>query len=173
MAVRLDRGELRLEGKDPLLEEPAVVERLQSAQAMDEASEQRRIDQAALGLAVEMDEFTPAAAQVAQRPGEGYVISVSRSATYPPRSGPKLSLYRAVGVEINRSRRIDGDSPWRIAKLYLPPGQMYFGSREAHGLTYTSCQESGKFRRLHRDLAARMGTDEATIRRVLGQRASR
>ena len=44
-----------------------------------------------------------------------------------------------------------------MAKLYLPPGGRYFGSREAYGLTYTSCQESGKFDGLFRQLAADMG----------------
>ena len=40
--------------------------------------------------------------------------------------------------------RRDGGPPRRVAKLYLPSGSKYFGSREAYGLTYTSCQESGK-----------------------------
>ena len=39
--------------------------------------------------------------------------------------------------------RRDGGPPRRVAKLYLPSGSKYFGSREAYGLTYTSCQESG------------------------------
>jgi hypothetical protein len=55
----------------------------------------------------------------------------------------------------------------RSAKLYLPSGGKYFGSREGYGLTYTSCQESGKFRGLYRALAAEMGTDEASIRTAL------
>src|SRR3954469_12886501 len=42
--------------------------------------------------------------------------------------------------------RNDGGRPRRVAKLYLPSGGKYFGSREGHGLTYTSCQESGKGR---------------------------
>ena len=63
--------------------------------------------------------------------------------------------------------RKNGDPPRRVAKLYLPPGGRYFGSREAYGLTYTSCQESGKFTGLYRRLAADMGTDEATVRRPL------
>ena len=50
----------------------------------------------------------------------------------------------------------------RVANLYLPPGGRYFGSREAYGLSYTSCQESGKFG-LYRRLASDIGTDEATI----------
>ena len=44
--------------------------------------------------------------------------------------------------------RRDGGPPRRVAKLYLPSGSKYFGSREAYGLTYTSCQESGKSRGL-------------------------
>jgi hypothetical protein len=35
----------------------------------------------------------------------------------------------------------------RVAKLYLPPDAKQFGSREAHGLTYRSCQRSGWRRR--------------------------
>jgi hypothetical protein len=37
--------------------------------------------------------------------------------------------------------RKDGGPPRRAAKLYLPPGGRYFGSRDAYGLTYRSCQE--------------------------------
>jgi hypothetical protein len=61
----------------------------------------------------------------------------------------------------------DGGPPRRVAKLYLPPGGRHFGSREAYGLTYTSCQESGKFDGLYRRLAAHMGTDAASIRLAL------
>ena len=63
--------------------------------------------------------------------------------------------------------RRDGGPPRRVAKLYLPPGGKYFGSREAYGLTYTSCQESGRFNRLFRDLAADTGLDEASVRAAL------
>ena len=62
--------------------------------------------------------------------------------------------------------RNDG-GPRRVAKLYLPPGGRYFGSRQAYELTYTSCQESGKYDGLYRRLAANMGTDEASIRLAL------
>src|SRR3954447_26904390 len=68
--------------------------------------------------------------------------------------------------------RRDGGPPRRAAKLYLPPGGRYFGSRIGYGLTYASCQESGQFRGLHRHLAAELGTDEATVRRALGRRGS-
>jgi hypothetical protein len=61
--------------------------------------------------------------------------------------------------------RADGGPPRRVAKLYLPPGQIYFGSREAHQLTYTSCQESHD--RLLRRIAAELSTNEAAIRRAL------
>ena len=32
--------------------------------------------------------------------------------------------------------RDDGGSPRRVSKLYLPPGERYFGSREGYALTY-------------------------------------
>jgi hypothetical protein len=32
----------------------------------------------------------------------------------------------------------------RVAKLYLPPAERYFGCRHCHRLTYTSCQEHDK-----------------------------
>ena len=54
-----------------------------------------------------------------------------------------------------------------MAKLYLPSGGKYFGSREGYRLTYTSCQESGKNRGLYRHLAFEIGTDEKTISRLL------
>ena len=63
--------------------------------------------------------------------------------------------------------RRDGGPARRVAKLYLPPGGRYFGSRAGHGLTYTSCRESGQFRALFRHLAAELGTDEATVRSAL------
>ena len=63
--------------------------------------------------------------------------------------------------------RKDGGPPRRVAKLYLPPGGKYFGSRQTHGLAYTSCQESGKYDGLYRRLAADMGMDVASIKRGL------
>ncbi len=66
--------------------------------------------------------------------------------------------------------RRDGGPPRRVAKLYLPPGGRYFGSRGGYGLTYTSCQESGKFRGLFRHLATDLGMDEAEVRAALNNR---
>ena len=63
--------------------------------------------------------------------------------------------------------RNDGGPPRRVAKLYLPSGGKYFGSRKGYGLTYASCQESGKNGRLWRDLSAEIGIDEKTIRRLM------
>ncbi len=68
--------------------------------------------------------------------------------------------------------RRDGGPPRRVAKLYLPPGGKYFGSREGYGLTYTSCQESGKFNRLYASLGAEMGMDAKTIRWLLNDKAA-
>jgi hypothetical protein len=53
--------------------------------------------------------------------------------------------------------RRDGGPPRRCAKLYLPPGGRYFASRVGHGLTYTSCQESGKSSALFGRIARDMG----------------
>jgi hypothetical protein len=59
-----------------------------------------------------------------------------------------------------------------VAKLYLPSGAKYFGSREGYGLTYTSCQESGKSRGLYRLLASEMGTEKKTISWLLKGKAT-
>jgi hypothetical protein len=66
--------------------------------------------------------------------------------------------------------RSDGGPQRRVAKLYLPPGGRYFGSRERYGLTYTSCQESRKFDKLYATIAANLGTDARTIREALRRR---
>ena len=68
--------------------------------------------------------------------------------------------------------RNDGGPPHRVAKLYLPSGAKYFGSREGYGLTYTSCQESGKNGSLWRALGAEIGIDEKTIRRLMKDKAA-
>ena len=65
--------------------------------------------------------------------------------------------------------RKDGLPASRVAKLYLPPGGRYFGSRLGYGLTYTSCQQSRRFSGLYRMLAEELGTDEASIRLALKQ----
>jgi hypothetical protein len=68
--------------------------------------------------------------------------------------------------------RNDGGPPRRVAKLYLPSGGKYFGSREGYGLTYMSCQESGKNRGLNRLLASELDMDEKTISRLLKDKAA-
>ena len=69
--------------------------------------------------------------------------------------------------------RKDNGAPRRAAKLHLPPGARYFGSREAYGLTYTSCRESGRFRALHNLLAADLDMDPASVRAALRRRGFR
>lgn len=61
------------------------------------------------------------------------------------------------------------DPPLRVAKLYLPPGQKYFGSRVAHGLTYRSCQESKQFSGLLRRLAREGGLDDELLREFMAE----
>jgi hypothetical protein len=60
-----------------------------------------------------------------------------------------------------------GGPPRRVAKLYLPPSGKCFGSRQGFWLTYTSCQESGKYDGLFRRLGADMGMDAALVRNAL------
>jgi hypothetical protein len=64
----------------------------------------------------------------------------------------------------------------RVGKLYLPPGQLYYGCRHCHQLTYTSCQESRKHDALWRHIAANTGEDYKTVRHFfngLGRRNKR
>lgn len=65
----------------------------------------------------------------------------------------------------------------RVAKLYLPPGCQYFGCRECHNLTYSSCRESGQPNFIHRRVAEDLNQTPLDIfrsdRRVLQQRAER
>jgi hypothetical protein len=56
----------------------------------------------------------------------------------------------------------------RVGKLYLPPGAIHFASRQAHDLTYTSCQQSGQSNRFWRGLARDLGRDEAELRAIFG-----
>ena len=60
-------------------------------------------------------------------------------------------------------------------KLYLPPGGLYFGCRECYGLTYTSVQESHKFDRLFKDLAAEVGRGmtPAEVKRLMTAREAK
>jgi hypothetical protein len=57
----------------------------------------------------------------------------------------------------------------RVGKLYLPPGRIQFASRQAHDLTYTSCQQSGQSNRFWRSLARTLGRDEAELRAIFGE----
>jgi hypothetical protein len=57
----------------------------------------------------------------------------------------------------------------RVGKLYLPPAGRYFGCRVCHGLTYQSCQESGKYDSLYREIAADLGWDPAVVRRAMNR----
>ena len=43
----------------------------------------------------------------------------------------------------------------RVGKLYLPAGATHFVGRQAHDLTYTSCQKSGRDKRFWRKIPTR------------------
>jgi hypothetical protein len=58
----------------------------------------------------------------------------------------------------------------RAAKLYLPPDATQFASRQAHGLTYRSCQSSFRLLRARRQterLAPQMAQNEAKFDALL------
>ena len=61
----------------------------------------------------------------------------------------------------------DGRTGRRVAKLHLPPGERYFASRRAHGLTYRSCRESGQFRAISGRLAKQLQMDPVMLSRAM------
>ena len=54
----------------------------------------------------------------------------------------------------------------RSSKLYLPQGQLYFGCRSCHDLTYESCQKSHKYDNLDEQLQ-NIDTDSLTVTQAL------
>lgn len=58
----------------------------------------------------------------------------------------------------------------RVGKLYLPSGTRYFGCRHCHDLSYTSCQESHRYDRLFKSLAADTGVDERLVKAMFARR---
>jgi hypothetical protein len=58
----------------------------------------------------------------------------------------------------------------RVGKLYLPPGERYFGCRHCYDLTYTSCQESHRYDRLFTRLADDTGIDARLVRAMFARR---
>jgi hypothetical protein len=46
----------------------------------------------------------------------------------------------------------------RVGKLYFPAGATHFAGRQAHDLTYTSCQESGRDKRFWQKIAKLLET---------------
>ena len=58
----------------------------------------------------------------------------------------------------------------RCGKLYNPPGSVWFACRLCFKLTYTSCQESHKWDRLYKELAAGMDWDWRQVKHGLENR---
>ena len=102
--------------------------------------------------------------------------------TMTRRDGQKLRL--DYQVELTTSRPNFGGLRWwficplvingrackrRVGKLHLPPGARYFGCRDCHQLTYTSCQESRKWDGLARLLARDQGWEFADAKRIMRQ----
>ena len=57
----------------------------------------------------------------------------------------------------------------RAGKLYLPPGERYFGCRHCHDLTYASSQRSHRWDRFAAVLARATGLEPTSFRRALSQ----
>jgi hypothetical protein len=55
----------------------------------------------------------------------------------------------------------------RTTKLHMPPGSNRFGCRQAYGLSYRSCQESGCHLGFYRMMAAKTGLSLNEIRKEL------
>ena len=54
-----------------------------------------------------------------------------------------------------------------VSKLYLPAGAVQFASRQAHNLTYRSCQESGQFQRRCKWIAKILRRQEAEVQAAI------
>ncbi|MDQ4078077.1 MAG: hypothetical protein M3220_17740 [Chloroflexota bacterium] len=58
----------------------------------------------------------------------------------------------------------------RVQKLYLPPGEVYYGCRHCYSLTYTSSQDSHRDDRFWKFLARDTGWDWRTVRNVMDRK---
>jgi len=100
------------------------------------------------------------------------------------RGGEKQAVSMRIGLQSTRLHF--GGSRWwftcplvvdgktcmrRVGKLYLPPGEVYFGCRHCHDLTYTSCQDSHKYDRLYASLARDVGCSAETVRTLFRNRS--
>jgi hypothetical protein len=89
-----------------------------------------------------------------------------------PEHGCLWLWYNADGVENNVAISListtlhSGGRRWwficpvmgtRVGKLYFPAGGTHFAGRQAHGLTYTSCQKSGRDKRFWLKMAKLLG----------------
>jgi hypothetical protein len=57
----------------------------------------------------------------------------------------------------------------RVGMLYLPPSASYYGCRNCHELTYTSCQRSHEYDSLWRRIAKDTGRDFRAVKRGIEQ----
>ncbi len=100
------------------------------------------------------------------------------------RSGRQEPEYAAYEVQLTTTPQRFGGVRWwflcpllvfgrpcdrRVGKLYLPGDGRYFGCRQCHELTYTSCQESHKYDRLYRDMARSTGEDFEKVKRLMNR----
>jgi len=101
--------------------------------------------------------------------GEGGTLLLSYTKTL---GGEKHSIQDMVCLETTPAY-FGGERYWfkcprcdkRRGKLHLPGGALHFLCRECHTLTYTSSNESGKYGRLFRLIAADSGMSPKGLRR--------
>ena len=89
--------------------------------------------------------------------GEGCIQRVPLVTTRPHFGGIRWWFLCPVALK--------GGTRLPVAKLYRPLGGREFGSRQALGLTYGSCQDSGKWRSFYHQIATATGCDHASVRR--------
>ncbi len=96
---------------------------------------------ASIGFSVAWEELAPIVTLRYRWKGIDLDDSIRLEATYPTGGGVRwwfiCPLTVAVGVQCNR----------RVGKLFMPPGERWFGCRHCFNLTYESTRRSGMMKR--------------------------
>ena len=109
----------------------------------------RRTDAASIGLSYQ--------ARIGQQ-----VMTMIHLTTTPPNYGGVRWWFQCPVKDLSGRR-----CGRRVGKLYLPPGEAYFGCRGCHGLTYQSRQEHRCGLGLLGAIAARTGQEVEAVRRTM------
>lgn len=90
------------------------------------------------------------------------LLPITLDTTPQPNGGVRWWLTCPVETNGHKCRR-------RVGKLYLPPGELRFGCRACHGLTYVSCRESHRYDRLLEQLGERLAVSPNDVKRLILQ----